>query len=104
MSKKLIDIINLDNEQNIIDDILKNKTMKKVDIRFNTNFPQKSQYEWRLLIEGVETLVNNIRCEVPTWTTSTFIEGHGMKWHMSTQANEVIINKDLPNNIVAIIK
>lgn len=76
----------------------------KVDIRFNTNFPAKSQFEWRVLIDGVEHLVNNIRCEVPSWTTSTFIEGHGMKWHMSTEANEVDINKSFTNNIIAIIK
>jgi hypothetical protein len=55
--------------------------MKKVDIRFNTNFPSKSQYEWRVLIDGVETLVNNVRIETPCHTTSTFIEGQGMTWH-----------------------
>lgn len=78
--------------------------MKKIDIRFNTNFPQKSKFEWRLLINGEETLVNNIRCEVPSWTTTTFIEGHGMKWHMSCEANEVIIDNKISNNKVALIK
>lgn len=78
--------------------------LHKIDIRFNTNFPAKSQYEWRVLVDGVETLVNSIRCEVPTWTSATFIEGHGMKWHMSTEANEVIIDKWQLNNIVATIK
>lgn len=78
--------------------------MKKIDIRFNTNFPSKSQYEWRLLINGEETLVNNVKIEVPCYTTSTFIEGHGMKWHITTQANEVEIDKSLINNILAIIK
>jgi hypothetical protein len=78
--------------------------MKKIDIRFNTNFPVKSKYEWRLLINGQETLVNSIRCEVPTWTTSTFIEGHGMKWHLSCEANEVIYDNTLSNDKLAIIK
>lgn len=78
--------------------------MKKVDIRFNTNFPNKSKFEWRLLIDGVEQLVNTIRCEVPCWTTSTFIEGHGQKWHMSCEANEIIIDKWQLNNVVATIK
>lgn len=78
--------------------------MKKIDIRFNTNFPQKSKFEWRLLIDGVENLVNNIRCEVPTWTTSTFIEGHGQKWHMTCEAKEVIIDKWQSNNVLATIK
>lgn len=60
-----------------------------VDIRFNTNYPQRSQFEWRVLVDGQENLVNIVRCEVPTYTTSTFIEGHGMKWHMSADATDV---------------
>lgn len=78
--------------------------MKKVDIRFNTNFPSKSQFEWRVLIEGVETLVNNVKINTPCYTTSTFIEGHGMKWHISTEANEIEFNNSLVNNKIAIIK
>jgi hypothetical protein len=77
--------------------------MKKVDIRFNTNFPSKSQYEWRVLIDGVETLVNNVKIETPCHTTSTFIEGQGMKWHLSTDANNIDF-KILPNNKIATIK
>lgn len=60
-----------------------------VDIRFNTNFPSKSRYEWRVLVDGEEMLANEVRCYCPTFTTSTFIEGHGMKWHMSTDASSV---------------
>lgn len=78
--------------------------MKKVDIRFNTNFPSKSQFEWRVLIEGVETLVNNVKINTPCYTTSAFIEGHGMKWHISTEANEIEFNNSLVNNKIAIIK
>jgi hypothetical protein len=78
--------------------------MKKVDIRFNTNFPSKSLYEWRVLIDGIETLVNNVEIEVPCYTTSTFIEGHGMKWHISTNANEVEFDNSLITNKIAIIK
>ena len=60
-----------------------------VDIRFNTNFPQRSQFEWRVLVDGEEHLVNVVQCDVPTYTTSTFIEGQGMKWHMSADAFNV---------------
>lgn len=60
-----------------------------VDIRFNTNYPQRSQFEWRILINGEETLVNELKCYVPTYSTSTFIEGQGMKWHLSADANDV---------------
>jgi len=78
--------------------------MKNVDIRFNTNFPTKSKFEWRVIIDGVETLVNNVRIDTPSYTSSTFIEGAGMKWHISTKANEVIIDHALTNNKIAIIK
>lgn len=100
----LLNILDLTNESNIIDNLFKNKTMKKVDIRFNTNFPAKSQFEWRLLIDGEEHLVNKIRCEVPTYTSETFIEGHGMKWHLSCKANEVIIDNVYTNIKMATIK
>ncbi len=78
--------------------------MEKIDIRFNTNFPSKSQFEWRVLVNGQETLVNNVKIEVPCFTTSTFIEGHGLKWHISTEANTVEFNDSLVNNKIAIIK
>ena len=78
--------------------------MKKVDIRFNTNFPSKSQYEWRVLIDGVETLVNNVVINTISYTTTAFIEGHGMKWHLSTEANSVEFDNTLPNNKIAIIR
>jgi len=78
--------------------------MHKVDIRFNTNYPSKSQYEWRVLINGQETLVNNVRIETPCYTTSTFIEGQGMKWHLSTESNSVEFDNTLSNNKIATIK
>jgi hypothetical protein len=78
--------------------------MKKVDIRFNTNFPSKSQYEWRVLVDGVEILVNNVRIETPCYTTSTFIEGQGMKWHLSTESNTVEFTNSYLNNKQATIK
>jgi hypothetical protein len=82
-------------------DILNN--MKKVDVRFNTNYPQKSQYQWRVLIDGEENLVNNVRIDVPCYTTSTFLEGHGMKWHISMEANMVeIISAGLLNKVAYI--
>jgi hypothetical protein len=78
--------------------------MKKVDIRFNTNFPSKSEYEWRVLIDGEETLVNNVSIEIPCYTTSTFIGGLGMKWHISTEANSIEFDETLPNNKMATIR
>jgi hypothetical protein len=78
--------------------------MKKVDVRFNTNYPVKSQYQWRVLIDGEENLVNNVRIDVPCHSTSSFIEGHGLKWHISMMANEVKIITAGVLNVVAYIK
>jgi hypothetical protein len=75
----------------IISDI-QNRPMKRVDIRFNTNYPASSKYEWRVLVNGIETLVNEVICHVPSFTSSAYIEGHGMKWHMSAFAEDVIIS------------
>ena len=74
-----------------------------VKIRYNTTFPEKSQFEWRLLIDGVENLVNEVRIEVPCWTTSEFIEGHGQKYHLTADANYADI-KDILGKKVAFIK
>jgi hypothetical protein len=74
-----------------------------VDIRFNTNYPLKSKYEWKLLIGNEEKLVNKIICNVPTYTTSTFIEGLGMKWHMSANANDIIFTDILDKKHAEII-
>jgi hypothetical protein len=60
-----------------------------VQIRFNTNFPSKSNFEWRLLVDGQETLVNQVRLDVASWTTSEFIEGLGQKWHLTAEATDV---------------
>jgi len=65
----------------------------KVQIQFNTNFPSKSNYEWRLLIDGVENLVNEVRLDVSSWTTTDFIEGIGQKWHLTADCEGVIFGE-----------
>lgn len=65
-----------------------------IDIRFNTNYPERSKFEWRVLVNGEEHLANTVFCNVPSYSTSTFIEGQGMKWHMSASgASDVIFTK-----------
>jgi len=78
--------------------------MQTINIRNNTNYPDKSQYQWRVLVNGFEHLVNSVRIETPTYTTSDFIEGHGLKHHITTQGNffEVVSAGEL--NKVAYIK
>jgi predicted nucleic acid-binding Zn finger protein len=65
----------------------------KVDIRFNTNYPDRSKFEWRVLVDGEEHLANSVFCNVPSYSSSTFIEGQGMKWHMSASSADVIFTK-----------
>lgn len=78
--------------------------MQTIKIRYNTNFPNKSQYQWRVLFNEIEHLVNSVRIETPTYTTSEFIEGHGLKHHITTQGTffEVVTAGEL--NKVAYIK
>lgn len=63
----------------------------RVNVRFNTDYPTKSQFAWRVISEGKETLVNDVRFEIPCFTTSEFIEGLGVKYHVSADAKEVEI-------------
>ena len=74
----------------------------KVNIRFNTNFPSKSQFEWRVIISDKEELVNGIRIECACYTTSEFIEGHGMKYHITAEASKVEITPSAGKRIAYI--
>lgn len=77
---------------------------KIIDIRFNTNFPEKSQYEWRLIfiannnyvVSDSEDLVNEFQIDsLPCYSHSRFIEGEGMKHHLRVDANDVqIVHKE----------
>lgn len=57
---------------------------QKINIRYNTNYPEKSKYPWRVIADGKEHLVNDVRIEPPSYTTAEFIEGLGMKYHITT--------------------
>lgn len=61
----------------------------RVNIRFNTDYPTKSKYAWRVLFDGKQELVNEVRFEIPSFTTSEFIEGLGMKYHLSADAERI---------------
>lgn len=78
-------------------------SMKNIKIRYNTNFPIKSKFEWRVLVDGVENLVNSVIIESPTYSSSDFIEGHGLKHHIQTNASffEIVNSGD---KLVAYIK
>jgi hypothetical protein len=77
--------------------------MKQIDIRFNTDYPESSPYQWRVLINGEETLVNDVRCEVATFSSSTYVQGRGMKWHISAVATDVVFSENLDRKRARIV-
>lgn len=68
--------------------------MPIVDIRFNTKFPKESDLEWKVLVDGFEVLVNRVKINIPSYTTLSYIEGVGIKYHISAEANSVDISKN----------
>lgn len=63
-----------------------------IDIRFNTNFPiGKSKFEWRIIKDDVEYLVNHVYISCPTFTSTRFIEGEGQKYHITANTDKLNI-------------
>lgn len=86
---------------------LKNKM--KIQLRYNTPYPERSIYRWRLLKDGVEiALIDDVLFHIPTYTTEDEVEVLGKKvkkCHITCDATQVIIRIDEENDtIVAEIK
>jgi hypothetical protein len=76
----------------------------KVKVRYNTKHPHESSFEWRLLVDDEpERLVNKILINCPSYTSSEFIEGHGLKYHISTDCESVELEES-GGKITAVIK
>jgi len=57
-----------------------------VKIRFNTDFPTKSIHKWRLIVDGVQHLVDDIEVNCKCRTTQDIINVDGQemdKYHLS---------------------
>lgn len=78
-----------------------------IQIRFNTNYPDKSDRKWRLLIDGQQDLVDDILILVPSRTSSEFVKGDDgqpvLKHHISCEGM-VEYNTNESNEIIATIK
>lgn len=72
---------------------------KTIKIRYNTSVDDDFLY-WRVLIEGVEYLVSDVIINVKSFTTKDFIEGVGMKHHITCESDEIIWNEE--NKVVTI--
>ena len=63
-----------------------------VKIRYNTNYPERSDKKWRLLVEDTEHLVDEIeaRCKTFTTTDEVVVDGKPVtKYHMSCKAKAI---------------
>jgi hypothetical protein len=65
-----------------------------IRLRYNTN-DINGEYPWRLLIDGVETLVKEVHFEIPVSTTTDIIPEVGVKYHIGVDANSVEINEGI---------
>jgi hypothetical protein len=70
-----------------------------IDIRFNTNFPiGKSKFEWRVIKDGVEHLVNYVHINCKSHSTSRFIEGEGEKYHITANTDLISIVNEISDD------
>lgn len=66
-----------------------------IKLRYNTD-NKNDKTPWRLLIDGVEHLVPSVKfCGIDVNTTKDQLEGIGEKWHISCEANEIIIKNGI---------
>lgn len=59
-----------------INGIMNTSIINKMDIkiRFNTNYPAKSSYRWRLIVDNVEHLVDEIEINCKSYTTEDEVQ------------------------------
>lgn len=83
--------------------------MSKIDIkiRYNTAFPTKSDKKWRVIVGGVQNLVDDIEIHSKCFSTQDIVlddEGNDVeKFHISTLAKTFSI-KNTKGTLKAIIK
>lgn len=71
-----------------------------IDVRFNTKFSEgKSKYEWRVIKDDIEHLVNYVHISCHSHTTSRFIEGEGQKYHITANGNNINIVTEIEDDV-----
>lgn len=73
--------------------------MKTVKIRYNTDVNDNFLY-WRVLIDGVENLASDIKINVPSYATKDFIEGVGMKHHITCESDNIVWNEETKSVVI----
>jgi len=80
----------------------------KVQLRFNTNFPKTSDKKWRVLINDVQHLVDEIDVDRPCYTSEDIVKGDDgndvVKYHISiNNVKNVLFNTTKENKLIATI-
>ena len=76
-----------------------------VKIRFNTKYPASSDQKWRIIVDGIEHLVDEIEIKCKSFTSADLINVDGkdvMKWHISCKAKNVSF-KTKKNQKIAVV-
>lgn len=64
-------------------------------VRFNTAHGDTDLY-WRVIVDGTEHLVRNLRCEVPTFSDEWLDPAVGkVKYHIAGECVEFVIDNEL---------
>jgi hypothetical protein len=71
------------------------KTKHSIKIRFNTECNDNRLY-WRVLIDGVEHLAENIFINVPVHTSDDFLaDKNQIKHHISCESSDLVWKDDV---------
>jgi hypothetical protein len=76
-----------------------------VKIRFNTKYPAASDQKWRIIVDGIEHLVDDIEIKCKSFTSGDLVNVDGqdvMKWHISCKAKNVSF-KTKKNKKIAVV-
>lgn len=76
--------------------------LMEVKIRFNTNYPERSDKKWRLLVFGTEKLVDEIILKCQSYTSTDTLENGVIKYHISALCSQVKY-EEANNQIKAIL-
>jgi hypothetical protein len=80
--------------------------MHEVKIRFNTNYPKKSDKKWRLIINDVQHLVDEIEVNTICYTSEDMVKGDDgndiVKYHISVKAKDVKF-ETIENKLIATV-
>jgi hypothetical protein len=66
--------------------------MKTIKIRFNTLSKETHTPAWRVIIDGVEHLVDEVEINTKSWTTKDWSDIWGWRWNLTCESDNIILN------------